>query len=174
MGSIILNNLKNTGKNTKGYTYVDLNLDISEHMVPTILTNTTIQGKDIEVDYDIAAINNSLLNIFNTTPGERFLVPRFGANLRRYLFAPVSEAIGHRIGSEILRAIEEWEPRVVVDRINVTGYPDNASVSQLDAHQYDVEIQITILGLKEKVSFTGVLTQDSDRLITNLSRVCPV
>jgi phage baseplate assembly protein W len=165
MGSLNLHNLKNVGKVTVGHTYVDLHLDIEESTVPTTLTNDRIQGKDIRVDYDVDAIVNSLNNIFKTVPGERFLVPTFGANLRKYLFEPVSTSIGNRIGAEILRAIEKWEPRVTVDRIEVIGDPDN--------HQYEVTIIITINAFKQQVTFNALLNQGVDTAIENLTRVCP-
>ncbi len=165
MGSLNLTNLKNTEKAETGYTYVDLHLDMEESTVPTSLTNDRLQGKDLRVDYDVDAIMNSLNNIFKTIPGERFLVPTFGANLRRYLFEAVSIPIANQIGSEIVRAIEEWEPRVTVDRVSVVGDPEN--------HQYDVTINITINALKQAVTFTSVLNQGADIEIRNLARVCP-
>ena len=165
MGSLNLNNLKNDGKVATGYTYVDLHLDIEESSVPTTLTNDRIQGKDIRVDYDVDAIINSLNNIFKTVPGERFLVPTFGANLRKYLFEPVSKSIGNRIGAEILRAIEKWEPRVTVDRIEVIGDPER--------HEYEVTIMITINAFKQQVTFNSILNQGVDITIEDLNRVCP-
>lgn len=165
MGSIKLDNLRNSGKAATGHTYVDLHLDIKEATVATKLTKQRLTGKDIAVDYDVDAIMNSLTNIFNTIPGERFLIPRFGANLRKYLFDPVSEAIGNAIGNEIVRAIELWEPRVTVDRVTVIGRPE--------PHEYEVTIIITINALKQQVAFNGILNQDTNITIRDLSRVCP-
>ena len=165
MGSINLDNLKSTGKAQTGYTYVDLRLDIEEATIPTSLTNDRIQGKDIKVSYDVDAIMNSLTNIFSTTPGERFLVPTFGANLRRFLFQPISKAVANQIGSEIVRAIELWEPRVSVDRVSVIGNPEE--------HEYDVTILITINAFKQQVTFNSVLNQDTDVTLRNLTRECP-
>ena len=165
MGSLQLNNLKNTGKVDTGYAYVDLHLDFEESSVPTTLTNDRINGKDIKVDFDVDAIANSLNNIFSTSPGERFLVPKFGANLKRYLFEPVSKPIAQRIGSEILRAIELWEPRVTVDRVEVIGTPER--------HEYEVTIIITIIALRQQVTFNSILNQGNDINMRNLTRVCP-
>lgn len=165
MGNLTLDNLKDSGKVETGHTYVDLHLDIEEDTVPTNLTGTRHQGKDIKVGYDVDAIMNSLNNILKTSPGERFLVPTFGANLRRYLFQAVSESVGTQIGTEILRAIETWEPRVTVDRISVIGSPDR--------HEYDVTILITINAFKQQVTFNSILNQGADINMRNLTRVCP-
>ena len=93
------------------------------------------------------------------------MVPTFGANLRRYLFDPVSKPIADQIGNEILRAIEDWEPRVTVDRITVIG--------DADEHQYEVTIIITINSIKQQVTFNSILNQESDIKIANLTKVCP-
>ena len=166
MGSLNLDNLKDVEKVQHGYTYVDLHLDIEESSIPTSFTNTRLKGKDITVDYDVDAIMNSLNNIFKTVPGERFLVPTFGANLRRYLFDPVTKAIANQIGSEVVRAIESWEPRVTVDRVEVIGDPEE--------HQYDVTIIITINAIRKQVTFNTIINQGSDVEMRNLTRVCPV
>jgi len=165
MGSLKLDNLRNAGKTESGYTYIDLHLDIEEVLVPTKFTKNKLQGKDIRVDYDVDAIINSLNNIFKTIPGERFLVPNFGCNLERYLFSSVSEAIANRIGSEIVRAIELWEPRVTVDIVQVIGRPEQ--------HEYDVTIRLTINAIKKKIELGTMLNKDVPLMIRNLNRVCP-
>jgi len=164
MGSITLNNLKNVTKTDTGYTYVDLHLDIEEATIPTSFTSERLRGKDVRVDYDIDAVANSLNNIFKTTPGERFLVPTFGIKLKRYLFSPISKPVAEQIGLEIVRAIELWEPRVTVDRVNVIGIPEN--------NEYEVTIIITINAIKQQITFNSILNQGVDIEIANLTRVC--
>lgn len=157
MGSITLKEYKKkeNALSSKPYTYVDLSLDLS----PRIVSLETIKGnqsyRDIEVSYDEFAIKNSLINIFNTIPGQRFLIPLFGCNLIAYLFQPVSETYGQLIGREIQRAIELWEPRVTLDSIRVVGHPDR--------HEYDVDIAITIPNLKIKTNLTGIIGQSGFR-----------
>jgi phage baseplate assembly protein W len=165
MGSVNFNNLRNTGKNAVlGYTYKDLHLDISEVDIRTGPTGQAIRGKDIQVDYDLDAILNSLRNIFKTRPGERFLVPTFGCNLDRYLFQPVSDATANSIGDEIVRAVTTWEPRVTIRVVNVTGYPD--------IHQYDVTISLIINDIKRLIDIGGNINTDTAALLDNLALVC--
>jgi phage baseplate assembly protein W len=172
MGSINLTSLKNVDKVERGATYVDLHLDVEQSTVPTKFTNDTLQGKDIRVDYDEKAVMNSLNNLFSTIPGERFLVPRFGANLRRYLFSPVTEYTARQIGNEIVEAIERWEPRVTVELVSVTGYPENPD-GMLDEHTYNVDIRLTINAIRRTVTFNGILNRNTDILIQNVDRTCP-
>jgi len=174
MGSVILNNLKNNDKVSPDYTYVDLHLDLAEAVVPTDASERAPISKDIKVDLDEAAIRNSIINIFNTIPGERFLVPEFGANLRKYLFRAVTEATANVIGRTVLDAIELWEPRVTVDRVNVIARPIGtisfkgtdkfANITRLQEpareDEYIVEVIISLPALKHKISLTCVLTQN--------------
>lgn len=153
MGSLQLKQLRNADKIDVGHTFKDLHLDVEQTKVPTKFTNDALPGKDIRASYDIEAINNSLRNIFNTSPGERILVPEFGANLRRYLFASITEATANSIGSAIVRTIEMWEPRVEVDFVNVVGKPE--------LHEYHVKIRLTIIGLKKPVDFNMILNREN-------------
>ncbi len=154
MSSITLKQYKKKENrlSSKPYTFVDLKLDLEPKKINFELTETSTVHRDIVVSYDEFAIKNSLINIFNTIPGQRFLIPLFGCNLYAYLFQPVTEAIANAIGNEILRAIELWEPRVVVDKVNVVGRPDD--------HEYLVTIMLTIPKLKIRTNLTGVISRE--------------
>ena len=165
MASINFTSLKNVGKNAvEGWTYKDLHLDMAEVNVKTNQAGQSIKGKDIKVDYDLDAILNSLRNIFSTRKGERFLVPEFGCNLYRYLFEPISEYTGNKIGNEIVTAIETWEPRVTLKVVNVVGNPD--------IHQYDVTISLVINDIKRLVNISGNINTDTAQLLNNLALQC--
>ena len=165
MASITFSNLENSGKNKiHGWTYSDIHLDIEESIVKTTPSGQSIRSKDIRMDYDLDAILNSLRNIFSTRPGERFLVPTFGCNLYRYLFEPISEYTGNKIGNEIVTAIETWEPRVTLKVVNVVGSPEN--------HQYDVTISLVINDIKRLINISGNINTDTAQLLNNLALQC--
>ena len=173
MGSLNFKNLQNV-KSEADYTYVDLHLDLKEDTVLSRSANKNVKQRDIKVDYDDAAIKNSIINILNTTPGERFLIPMFGANLRGYLFKPVTKETGEMIGNTILRAIEDWEPRVTVENITVVSYIAGTIVAKntgsfsnirtegsvVSEDEYDVTIIISIPQLKKRSSLTGVFSRN--------------
>jgi len=157
MGSIVLTEFsKKTNRlSSKPYTYVDMSLDLKPNFINNEKIGSSDTYRDVEVSYDEFAIVNSLVNIFNTIPGQRFLIPNFGANLLGYLFQPITDSRGLQIGREIERAIELWEPRVTIEKILVTGFPDE--------QEYKVEISIIIDELKIKTSVTGVLSREGFR-----------
>jgi phage baseplate assembly protein W len=120
-----LENIANTYTEQQ-YIYQDLYLDITpKKNVIAGWPSTVPAATDIEVSYDYQAISNSLTNLFNTTPGQRFLFPEYGLDLRQFLFAPISDLAARAISSKITTSIKNNEPRVQVVSVNVTPDTDN-------------------------------------------------
>ena len=137
---------------TGSSTYTDLSLEMSmKSPSGRSQVHSNSFKSDLKLDTDYKAISNSLLNIFNTSPGEKILSPNFGADLRRYLFEPVSEQTGQIIGDVILKAVKLYEPRVLVDNINILAFPEN------NTYQIDVYLKIPALNNKD-FTFTGTLS----------------
>jgi len=112
MPSISFNGLqKVTVTNT--YTYSDLHLDFSNPI-----------SKDLQADYDAAAIKNSIYSLFNTMPGQSLLNPLYGLDLTQYLFEQVNETNARNIGNAIVNGLSLYEPRVTVSNVNITLNPD--------------------------------------------------
>jgi phage baseplate assembly protein W len=86
-------------------------------------------------NYD--AITNSLINIFNTMQGSRRMLPDFALPIYRLLFEPIDITVGNDIGEMVLMAIERWEPRIVVESININVNPD--------ANQYEATLYYYIV-----------------------------
>jgi phage baseplate assembly protein W len=120
----------------KNYAFKDLHLDFEKSTQYNFSFKQKIEGNDIAVDYDESAIRNSLRNLFNTRPGQRFLFPLYGLDLYQYLFETVSKENGQIIGERIVTSIENFEPRVRVQNCNVVAKPDD--------NQYDVTIIVQI------------------------------
>jgi uncharacterized protein len=61
--------------------------------------------------------------ILGTDPGERVMLPAFGAGLRRFLHEP-NTATTHRLLEQAVDgALRRWEPRIAVESIVVTADP---------------------------------------------------
>jgi phage baseplate assembly protein W len=132
---------------TNTYVYKDLSLDITRTKIESPGFKIPIPGSDIRADFDIGAIINSLTNLFNTMPGQRFLFPEYGLNLNQFLFEPATETNGQIIGERIFSAIETYEPRAVPKTVRVLVEPDN--------NQYTITLAISIplLSLTTETNF---------------------
>jgi phage baseplate assembly protein W len=64
-------------------------------------------------------VRESIRVILLTEPGERIMVPDFGAKLRSFLFQPNSVTTRRSIQDEIGRALQQWEQRVQLDSVDV-------------------------------------------------------
>lgn len=154
MASITFNSLKETAKSVDNYTYVDFHLDLQENKIGPQSTwlETTGPGTDIRVAFDLNAIRNSLRNIFSTLPGERALLPDFGADLRRYVFEPINERTGANLGRSIRYAIEQWEPRVQLLNLDIIGVEDQ--------HEYRVTLTLAVPFLSEPLNVRTIFTRE--------------
>jgi phage baseplate assembly protein W len=123
MPSISFIGLQKPTYTSKNYTYSDLHLD-----TPNPIT------KDLVADYDAAAITNSIYSLFNTLPGQNLLNPQYGLNLAQYLFEPITQSNGNRIGKAILNGLTVYEPRVSVQNINIQ--------MNVDEQTYYIELNI--------------------------------
>ena len=73
---------------------------------------------------DHAHIHESIRQILGTRKGERFLRPEFGTNLHELIFEPNDRVLYGLIRHEVMTALEDWEPRVIVTDV-VVGTADD-------------------------------------------------
>lgn len=135
--AIVLNKLNR--KNARDHIYTDLKLDFK------------IVDRDVDVSNDEAAIANSLNNLFNTVPGERALRPKLGVDLRAWLGRAVSSENGRALANTIETGIRRFEPRVIVDKIEVIAY--------IEEQEYDVLIILRTPSLNTPVRIKGTLNK---------------
>lgn len=135
------------------YVFRDFAFDLEDGNVPS-RTNLfkSKQSTDVVASYDEGAVKNSLKNIFNTNPGEKLLNPEFGLSLKRYLFSPLTQDLAETIGDEIVSGIERYEPRVILNNVDV--YVD------FDDNQYLISLTLTIppLNISQK-RYNGIINQ---------------
>ena len=100
-----------------------------------------------ELVYNEDAINKSIVTILSTKRGSRVFRRSFGSNLQDVLFDPMDDITVNRIKRELIRAIEQWEPRIILESSEVL--PDYAN------EQYFVELNYKIPALGNRpASFT--------------------
>jgi phage baseplate assembly protein W len=73
-------------------------------------------------------VRQSIMLILDTDPGERLMLPTFGAGLRRYLAEPNSVAVRALMQRDVELAVTTWEPRVRLDAVEVFPGEDPAMV----------------------------------------------
>ncbi len=80
---------------------------------------------DLTKNINIDAIRNSIRNILQTKKMERRMMPEFGGNLESLLFEPIDVDTAKRIGSLMSDELTGWEPRIIVENIDVVADEDN-------------------------------------------------
>lgn len=73
------------------------------------------------------SIRDSIRIILTTEPGERLMLPGFGAGLRSFLFEPNVPATHRLVEERIQHALRRWEPRIAVTSIVARAHPDDPS-----------------------------------------------
>jgi phage baseplate assembly protein W len=89
------------------------------------LTFRRTPGKgDVAMSYDEQAVIRSVRNLLFTKKYDRRFQPNIESRLPTLLFEPVSPIIASQIQDEIIRIINNHEPRATVDSVNVISMPD--------------------------------------------------
>ena len=71
------------------------------------------------------SIRDAIRIILTTEPGERIMLPSFGAGLRSFLLEPNVPATHRLMEERIVHAIRRWEPRVTLTSVVVRPDPDD-------------------------------------------------
>ena len=64
-------------------------------------------------------VRQSIKIILQTRPGERLMRPHFGGGLESFLHEPNTLATRRKISNLITESLERWEPRILLDRVDV-------------------------------------------------------
>ena len=135
-------NLNNTSvvvaRKERDYSDIDLSLD-------------TKPSGDIFKKLDAAAVKQSIKNILLTNHGEKPFNYFFGANLRSRLFDLNYTDITNEIETDIVFAIENYEPRARVLEVQV--------INNIDANDLRVIVKFQIISTDEVVVLNTSLTR---------------
>ena len=85
------------------------------------------------------AISRSVRNIVMTLPGEKPFAPNFGSRVSALLFENMDEITSSLIVDEIRTSIDNYEPRVELQSVDV--FPD------FEGNSYEVTIIYNIIGV---------------------------
>jgi phage baseplate assembly protein W len=73
------------------------------------------------------SVRQSIQVILRTRAGEQLMRPGFGAGLQNYLNQPNTLTTRRRIHDGIMEALAAWEPRIIIDRLDILEVPDYQS-----------------------------------------------
>ncbi|MGD9870320.1 MAG: GPW/gp25 family protein [Thauera sp.] len=71
-----------------------------------------------------ASVRQSIRVILSTRPGEQLMRPEFGAGVDRLLHEPNKLATRRQLRDWVNAALERWERRILLDRVDVLEVPD--------------------------------------------------
>ena len=114
--------------------YKDLDLHFTAHPVK----------KDVVKHVNEMAVINSVKNLILTNHYERPFQPDVGSNIQRLLFENMDNITASSIQREIAQTINNYEPRIVVQSIQVS--PD------FDNNSYNIGMQFYIVNRTEPIS----------------------
>lgn len=92
----------------------------------------------------IDQIKADLLQLLLTNPGERVMLPTYGTPLRKLMFEPNDPQLEIEAKRMIQDSIEQWEPRIVIQQVEVTSMFPEDSLDRSDPKE-DVD---HILGIR--------------------------
>ncbi len=79
-------------------------------------------------------IKADLLQLLLTNPGERVMLPTYGTPLRKLIFEPNDSFLVAKAKQVIADAILAWEPRIVIENIEVTNNAPKNSLNKTDTY----------------------------------------
>jgi len=89
--------------------YTDVNVDLLKNRYT----------KDVSIARDINAIQQSVLNIVLTSPGERAFQPDFGVGIYNLLFENVGPNLASDIAFRTQKQLEVYEDRVTFEEMTI-------------------------------------------------------
>ena len=106
---------------------------------------------DIALKYDTQAVIRSIHNLLNTNIYDRLFQPDIGSTLNTLLFEPITQLTASLIEDEIVRIINNYEPRATVSQLFVTAAPDS--------NQFNVSLYVLIGNITIPSQINLILTR---------------
>ena len=80
------------------------------------------------------SVRDSIRIILTTQPGEQLMRPSFGVGLQSFLDQGNTLAMRSRIQNAILNGLQSYEPRIVVDQVEVDPVPNAPSQVHVEVY----------------------------------------
>lgn len=99
------------------------------------------------------SVRQAVLLLLSTRPGERVMRPDYGCELHKLVFSPNDDTTAGLAMHYVRQAIERWEPRVVIERLDAgrdEAYPERLNVV--------LEYRLTSSKTRDSLNFSVNLT----------------
>ncbi|HMF71760.1 MAG TPA: GPW/gp25 family protein [Flavitalea sp.] len=103
----------------------------------------------VEMVSDVKDINESLNILLSTSLGERVMQPKYGCDMQEYIFEPLNSSLIGFIRDRVENALLVYEPRIDVERIEVT----QADSFDLIEGKFFISIEYTIPGTNSRFNY---------------------
>ena len=141
---------KGLSTHTRGW--ADLDLDFTAHPVT----------KDIVRKTNVEAVKRSVRNLIQTNKYDKKFHPEIDGGVTRHLFGLATAATKHDIAEAIVTCLRNYEPRVIVDRVNVAGNDDEVGHTQsdlritgnIDRNGFNVSIFFRVINSPEPIEIS--------------------
>jgi phage baseplate assembly protein W len=81
------------------------------------------------------SVRQTIEVILRTAPGEQLMRPGFGGGVERMLNAPNTLATRARIQGLVALSLTQWEPRILLDRVDVDSTADGREILVVIAYR---------------------------------------
>jgi len=81
-----------------------------------------------------SSVQQAVLLLLSTRPGERVMRPNYGCDLHRLVFSPNDDTTAGLAIHYVRQAIERWEPRVEVTRLDARRSADESRPGNLEIY----------------------------------------
>ena len=133
--------------------YGDIKLDLEFEEIKNRSIHAEISDRDLQLIYNEESVLTSLKNIFRTFKGSRILNPEMEFDLSQYLFEPLTKAKAFFLGYDLMSLIPRYEPRVTVNNVDVTAYPDDGC--------YKINLSVTLKDFNRDVDLKCIFDEES-------------
>ena len=89
-------------------------------------------------------IQQSLLILLSTSPGERVMHPSFGCNIKKMVFENINEGVIAKIKDAVEKAILYFEPRITLNKVWVDTETDPAEANSVYNGVLEIHLDYTI------------------------------
>jgi len=145
------------------YRFIDLKMDLNLLKVgnPYYFNQKMVNGTDIDIAKDEEAIKAYLINLFSCSPGDLYLNPTFGINLKSFVFEQITENTARILGETIYNSVLD-----ITDGIFATSSDRNNNVKidkvfitpNVTEGAYEIEITFYIKPLNKNINIFGTIS----------------